>query len=112
MARVYTTNFLSLDPEVAGDFAWAVPDGFTAVIRNMTFTYRGVSGSFFLPWFQVTVGITASNVIWQISGRNITARTFQWEGREVLTPLIDQLFTVHLPVPQCSFRANGYLLSD
>lgn len=110
MARnVYSTCFVSLGPGI-GPFTYSynVPPHYTGVLRDMTFEFHGASGSFAYPFFAVTVD-PGPVTVWKIGGRAISNRVYQWTGREIFSG--EEALTVMLPAPQCSFRANGYLLS-
>jgi hypothetical protein len=116
MARaVWSTGFINIAPGGTTSRFYTIPDGFTMVLRNMTFTFGGTPNGHGPPVLQVVFG-SNSAVIWTIGAANVQLRTYQWEGREVASnsgegPFLPSLEATWLD-GYSSFTANGFLLAN
>lgn len=110
MARVYSTNFLDIGPLFGPVLTtYVIPEGVTAIIREMTYTSPGTPLLGLDDALLVTFGNNLA-CIWRLTNQNLDpARTYMWEGREVSTGPGELQVSGRLS--ESSFRANGYLLT-
>jgi hypothetical protein len=111
MAGVYSTCFLdSAFTTLPAIQSYTCPDGFVAVLRNITvFSFCrsaefGLHGA--LP-LSVSILLTGS-IVFALSPGNIRNMTYYWEGREVVES--GDGFTVITSQNQFQYRLNGFLL--
>lgn len=111
MASVYSTCFMDSQTAILPTAqTYVVPDGFIAVLRNITifcfardepFGYHGA-----IPLSVST--LDSGSTLFYISQGNIRNMMYYWEGREVV-PAGDG-FAVVTFYSQFQYRLNGFLL--
>lgn len=102
MATIYSTQLLAKHA-ASGSSIYLVPDGYTAILRDLDgWIYPAAGGPL------LTLLGPLGNVLAQAEGSAITGTPLVWRGRQVLNP--GDTFTVTADAAS-DFQVSGYLLS-
>lgn len=104
MSNVYSVNFIRAH-EVSGIVAYTVPDGYTAIVRDVDLF---CGNQLVAPTCYMT---SATPDTWfYAEGASETSQWFGWRGRQVFGP--GETFGCEVTDGNFDVSVNGYLLTE